>query len=478
MKTFYDRAEEEIPAARIDAALAGASATPYWLDDPSRPESLPPLRGPVTADLAVVGGGYTGLWTALLAKERDPDRSVVLLEGNRIGWAASGRNGGFCEASLTHGSANGQKHLPEETELLGKLGLQNLDEIEQTLVRYGIDAGFERTGTLSVATEEHHVAWLREEAAEDPALEFLDRSAVQREVASPAYRAGLRDRLGTALVHPARLAWGLRDACLSAGVEIYEHTPARSVAGRAGLMALRTDFGSVAAGRVALATNAFPSLLARTRPHTVPVYDYALMTEPLTGVQREALGWAERFGLSDNDNRFHYYRLTTDAGGRDRMLFGGYDAVYHYGRSLRHSHEQRPETFRRLAAHFYATFPQLADVRFSHAWGGAIDTCSRFFSFFETAYGGRVAYCAGFTGLGVGASRFGANVMLDLLSGQPTERTRLQLVRKKPLPFPPEPLAWLGVKLTTAAMVRADRNQGRRGPWLKAMDAVGMGFDS
>ena len=166
MKTFYDRAEEEIPAARIDAALAGASPTPYWLDDPSRPESLPPLRGPVTADLAVVGGGYTGLWTALLAKERDPDRSVVLLEGNRIGWAASGRNGGFCEASLTHGSANGQKHLPEETELLGKLGLQNLDEIEQTLARYGIDAGFERTGTLSVATEEHHVAWLREEAAE------------------------------------------------------------------------------------------------------------------------------------------------------------------------------------------------------------------------------------------------------------------------------------------------------------------------
>ena len=245
MKTFYERAEEQVPAARLDAALAGASPTPFWLDDPSRPAPLSSLRGTVTADLAVVGGGYTGLWTALLAKERDPDRSVVLLEGNRIGWAASGRNGGFCEASLTHGSANGQRHLPGENELLDKLGLQNLDEIEESLERYGIDAGFERTGTLSVATEEHHVGWLAEEAAEDPALEFLDQAAVQQQVASPAYRAGLRDRRGTAMVHPAKLAWGLRDACLRAGVEMYEHTPARSLSRRAGSILLRTDAGSV-----------------------------------------------------------------------------------------------------------------------------------------------------------------------------------------------------------------------------------------
>ena len=222
----------------------------------------------------------------------------------------------------------------------------------------------------------------------------------------------------------------------------------------------------------------FPSLLPRTRLHTVPVYDYALMTEPLTDSQLAAVGWHNRQGLSDLNNRFHYYRLTTDDAGRPRILFGGYDAVYHYGRAVRPEYDQRPETFARLAAHFRATFPQLDGIGFSHAWGGAVDTCSRFFSFFDTAHHGRVASAAGFTGLGVGATRFGANVLLDLLSGEETERTGLEMVRKKPLPFPPEPAAWLGIKVTTAAMVRADRRQGRRGPWLKVLDSVGMGFDS
>ena len=134
--------------------------------------------------------------------------------------------------------------------------------------------------------------------------------------------------------------------------------------------------------------------------------------------------------------------------------------------------------FRRLAAHFLGTFPQLEGIRFSHAWGGAIDTCSRFFAFFDVSHGGRVAYCAGFTGLGVGATRFGARVMLDLLDGADTELTRLAMVRRKPIPFPPEPAAWVGVRLMVAALARADRRGGRRGPFLRLMDALGMGFDS
>jgi glycine/D-amino acid oxidase-like deaminating enzyme len=479
--TCYDRAERDIPAARITAALAGAAAGSFWLDDPSRPEPLPALAADTEADLAVVGGGYTGLWTALLAKERDPDRRVVLLEGRRIGWAASGRNGGFCEASLTHGEANGRRHLPEEAARLGALGRQNLQEIADTIERYGIDCGFEHTGTLSVATEEHQAAWLAEEAEHDPDSVFLDAAAVRAEVGSPLYRAGLWDKTGTAMLNPARLAWGLQRACLELGVEIHEHTPVRGLAadahGDRGV-SLVTDGGTVTAAKAALATNAFPSLLKRTRLHTVPVYDYALMTGPLTAEQLAAIGWINRQGLADLNNRFHYYRLATDPQGGTRILFGGYDAVYHYGRRMRPEYEQRRETFEKLAAHFFATFPQLQDVKFTHQWGGAIDTCSRFFSFFATAHGGRTAYSAGYTGLGVGATRFGANVMLDLLCGSPTERTRLRMVRRKPLPFPPEPLAWLGIKATTAALVRADRNQGRRGPWLKLMDAGGMGFDS
>jgi glycine/D-amino acid oxidase-like deaminating enzyme len=228
------------------------------------------------------------------------------------------------------------------------------------------------------------------------------------------------------------------------------------------------------AGRVALGTSVFPALLRRLRPYIVPVYDYVLVTEPLSMAHRASIGWRNRQGIGDSGNQFHYYRLTAD----DRILWGGYAAIYHFGRGLRTAHDQRPATFAMLAAQFFTTFPQLEGIGFSHRWGGAIDTCSRFCAFFGTAHRGRVAYALGFTGLGVGASRFGARVMLDLLSGDRTEITELKMVRSKPVPFPPEPLAYLGVQATRWSLARADRRSGQRNLWLRALDAAGLGFDS
>jgi glycine/D-amino acid oxidase-like deaminating enzyme len=210
------------------------------------------------------------------------------------------------------------------------------------------------------------------------------------------------------------------------------------------------------------------------RSYVAPVYDYVLATEPLSAEQLDAVGWKSRVGIGDSANQFHYYRLTAD----NRVVWGGYDAVYHYGNGLRAELDQRPETFAMLAAHFAETFPMLADVRFSHAWGGVIDTCSRFTAFWGKAYAGRLGYVAGYTGLGVGASRFGARVMLDLLDGADNERTRLEMVRSKPLPFPPEPFRYTGIQLTRWAIDRADRNGGRRNLWLRALDTVGLGFES
>ncbi|BCW45010.1 FAD-dependent oxidoreductase [Arthrobacter sp. StoSoilB5] len=473
----YDRAEAAATAANIDEALATAAPLPYWLDHPDRPDALPHLSADTSADLAIVGGGYTGLWTALLAKERDPGRRVVLLEGQRIGWAASGRNGGFCEPSLTHGAANGQRHLPGEVQLLDRLGRENMREIQETVRRYGIDCDLEVTGVLKVATEQHQVPWLLD-SADGERTEYFDRAAIAEEIASPLYHAGLWKRDGALMVHPAKLAWGMRRVCLDLGVEIYEHTTVERLEPKDDTVLVNTPSATVRASKVALATNVFQPLLKRARPFTVPVYDYALMTEPLTEEQMDAVGWRNRQGVTDLNNRFHYYRITRDLEGRNRILFGGYDAIYNFGGRMKPEYEQNAETSRKLAAHFFATFPQLADVKFSHQWGGAIDTCSRFFSFFTTAYSGRVVHSAGYTGLGVAATRFGARVMLDLLSGEKTHLTELQLVKKKPIPFPPEPIAWLGVRLMTAAMVKADRNRGKRGPFLRVMDAIGMGFDS
>ncbi|NUR48364.1 MAG: FAD-dependent oxidoreductase [Hamadaea sp.] len=465
------------------SALRDAAPTPYWTDRPDRPVAREPLSGVETTDLVVIGGGYSGLWTALLAKERDPHRDVVLVEAGLCGDAASGRNGGFCAASLTHGLANGAERFGAEVARLERLGRQNLDEIEQTIRRYGIECDWERTGELSVAVEPYQVAELRS-AAEDALdyghdVAYLGQDEVQAEVHSPTYLAGLWDRDRVAMVDPAKLAWGLRAAALSAGVRIYEDSPAVKLSrdgspGAGSGVAVYTPLGVVRAQHAALATNAFP-LLRRLRRYLVPVYDYALMTAPLTAGQLESIGWRNRQGLGDLANQFHYYRITPDG----RILFGGYDAIYHFGNRISVSLERRTATFEMLAAHFFETFPQLAgSVTFSHAWGGVIDTCTRFCPFFGTAMSGRVAYAAGYTGLGVGATRFGAQVMLDLLSGADSERTRLRFVRTRPIPFPPEPFRSVGIGLTRWSLARADARQGRRNLWLRTLDRAGLGFDS
>ncbi|MFI8358108.1 NAD(P)/FAD-dependent oxidoreductase [Streptomyces cyaneofuscatus] len=469
------------PAAMSIAAqsLSGAKPVSYWLDDPAKPDALPALTGDEHADLLVIGGGYSGLWTALIAKERDPGRDVVLIEGHEVGWAASGRNGGFCAASLTHGLANGVERWPDEIAKLEELGERNLDAIEAAVARYGIDCEFERTGEIDVATEPHQLEELREWHEELVKLgitgvDFLDRDALRAEVDSPTFLGGLWDRNGVAMLHPAKLAWGLKRACLELGVRIYEHTRGLDLVRSGPGMAVRTPYGRVFAHRVALGTNIFPSLVKRVRPYTVPVYDYALMTEPLTPEQLESIGWKGRQGLGDSANQFHYFRLSAD----NRILWGGYDAIYPYGGHLSADLDQRPETFLKLAEQFFDCFPQLSGLNFSHAWGGAIDTCSRFTAFFGTAHQGRVAYAAGYTGLGVGSTRFGADVMLDLLAGEETERTRLEMVRSKPMPFPPEPFAWAGIEITKRSLARADSNGGHRNLWLKTMDKLGLGFDS
>jgi glycine/D-amino acid oxidase-like deaminating enzyme len=462
----------------VGRALAAAEPRPFWLADPAAPEPAPALTGRVSCDLAVVGGGYTGLWTALRARERDPSCDVVLIEADVAGGAASGRNGGFCAASLTHGLGNGLARWPGEIGTLERLGRENLDAIEATLGRYGIDAEFERTGELDVATEDWQLGELTEFARlageAGQSLELLDAEAVRAEVGSPTYLGGVWDRDGVALVHPAKLAWGLRAACLAAGVRVFERTPVRSIEDEGGSLLLRTPYGSAVAGKVALGTGGFPAPLRRLRHFVAPVYDYALATEPLTDAQLASVGWRSRTGVGDSGNQFHYYRLTAD----NRIVWGGYDAIYHFGGAVRAELERRPATFELLAGHFFTTFPQLADVRFSHTWGGVIDTCSRFCAFYGTAHGGRLAYAAGYTGLGVGATRFGADVMLDLLGGAETERTRLAMVRSKPVPFPPEPLRFGVVQLTRWSLARADRRQGRRNLWLRALDAFGVGFDS
>lgn len=465
------------PGERARAALRDVRHQPLWLDSPERPAPRPSLEGGHATDLVVVGAGLSGLWTALRAKERHPEMDVTLVEGNRIANAASGRNGGFVASSITHGYPNGIDRWPGDFPELFRMGVANLEGIERTIADYGIDCGYVRSGELDVATEEYQVADLAEHAelirSHGVDVELLDAEATRALVDSPTYLGAIFDP-HVGMVDPARLSWGLARAAESLGVHIFENSTVMSVERSGARMRVTTIAGQVDAQRVALTTAAHTPLLKRITAFVVPVFDHVVATAPIPPDVLAGIGWEGRQGVGDSGNQFHYYRITPD----NRLLWGGYDAVYSKKERPGSSLERDDFLTARLVQHMHDTFPTLADIPVEYAWAGAIDTCSRFSAFWGTAHGSRLAYVVGYTGLGVGASRFGADVLVDILTGEDTERTRLKMVRRKPLPFPPEPARQLVIDMTRRSLAKADEQQGKRDLWLRTLDRLGLGFDS
>ncbi|MFM7045394.1 MAG: NAD(P)/FAD-dependent oxidoreductase, partial [Ilumatobacteraceae bacterium] len=304
-------------------------------------------------------------------------------------------------------------------------------------------------------------------------VEWLDGAGMRAQVNSPSYTGGLWRKDRAAMVDPARLAWGLKSAAMSLGVRIYEDTKATNIERDGVGVLVDTPLGRIRAGKVALATGAAKPLLRRVSHYIAPIYDYCMVTEPLSNAQLADLGWSNRQGLSDIGNQFHYYRLTAD----NRILWGGFDAVYYWRGKMSVDLESRPETWAKLSKNFFDTFPQLEGLKFTHTWGGAIDTCSRFCVFWGRGLQGRVAYSVGYTGLGVGSTRFGAEVMLDILDGKRSRATETDFVKSKPIPFPPEPFRFIGIQATRWSLDREDRT-GHRNIWLRTLDRLGLGFDS
>jgi glycine/D-amino acid oxidase-like deaminating enzyme len=466
---------------RDDAvAEANADATSYWLAASATGPDRPSLISDDTADVVIVGGGFTGLWTAIALTDTDPALRVVVLEAETVGYGASGRNGGFCSASLTHGLANGIRHFPDELAFLEREGVANFRGLVDFTREHAIDCDLEETGILDVADRPHQVeefrAWVDEAAAWGENLEFMDGEQIRAEVHSPQWLAALHRPPGRdAILDPAKLVQGLARVCEERGVVVRERTRVTNVERHAGRVRVRAAGGrSVVAGHVVVATSAYSGWLRRLSAHFVPVYDYALVSDPLSAHELAAIGWRRRQGMADANNQFHYFRLTAD----DRILWGGYDAIYHFGNGVGPKFDRRPTTFTKLEAQFRVTFPQLADVGFPYRWGGAIDTTSRFTVTFGQALGGRLTYALGYTGLGVGASRWAAGVVRDFILHPDSDLLRLRFVQSRPIPFPPEPLRSAAVQAVRWELDRADRNEGRRGLLLRTLDALGIGFDS
>jgi len=461
-------------------SYAEAEPRPWWLAG-ERPAPRPPVDGPAEADLVVVGGGLTGLWAAVVAKQRDPGRDVMLIERESLAIGASGRNGGFMSSSLVHGIGNGLARFPDEVPELERLGLENLAEIRRTVEEHRIGCDLRDAGAVEVAMTPAQAADLaggvEELARYGHEAVLLDGEEMRAELDSPLYEGGLWQRTGECTIDPVKLCDGLADLAEELGVRVHEGTEMTGLERAGGGVGIGTAAGTVRAGGALLATAAFRSPIRAIRRRVIPVYDYVLVTEPLSPAQEESIGWANRQGFSDNANQFHYYRPIETPEGL-RILWGGYDAIYNFGGRVEDAAYQRERSFAGLAQRFFTAFPQLEGLRFSHRWGGAIDTCSRFFAFYGTSHAGRVSWAVGHTGLGVGASRFSATVGLDLLDGVDSPVTRMRYARSRPLPFPPEPLRWGVVQLTRNRLAAADRKGGRRGLWLRTLDRLGLGFDS
>lgn len=469
---------------RHQEALKDAVARPLWHDPDIMPERLPALPGNESCELLIVGGGFTGLWAAMQAVERKPDVDIIIIEQTFVGDGASGRNGGFLASSIAHGETNTEAQFPGEAERLEELGSQNIKELLETLQRYNIDARYENTGATEVALDPESAVRLHEEyqqgvAAGDDVVWF-DKDAMRGQANSPTFFGGCWYRDGAdGVIDPFRLCLGLKDVLLNQfGVRIFEDTKLMDVqpADNIGMKAICAS-GEIRSEKVLMATNAYTSCFRKVHRSIVPVWDYQIATEPLTEAQLELINWGKpesRHALSDYNNMFHYFRLTRD----NRITFGGGGAVRAYfNRGIDIKYMDAPARYEQLAIEFFMMFPQLeGKIKFSNKWGGLIATSTRFAMVSGTAHDGRLAWSVGYTGHGVSASRFGGRVGIELLGYEPSDVIRMQFVTNKTFAWPPEPFRWVGVRLTQLALIRADKNGGKRGLWLKLLDMLGMGF--
>lgn len=450
----------------------------FWLARRA-PRDHRPLEGDREADVAVVGAGLTGLWTALFLKALDPGVEVAVIEQGLAAYGASGRNAGMLSETVDHSHGLAIEHFGEpEARRLAVLGEANVAEMTAFLSDRQIRCDYEPTGRLMVALTAAHVdeAARTVETARRLGLDsfrLLDRAAVQAEVHSPLYLGGVAVA-GGGILDPVKLVDGLRAEAERSGVRVYERSrvTALETAGASGRV--RTAAGSVAARRIVLATSAYTHhLLPGILHRFIPLYDYILVSDPLTPAQHEAIGWRRRQGITDGRTFFNYYRLTDDG----RILWGTSEATYYAGNRVDPSCDHSPPHYAALRASFRRHFPALEGLEFPYAWGGAICSTTRMTPFFGRALGGRVSYGLGYTGHGLGTTRLAGRILAHLALDRSSDLLDLSLVRKRPFPYPPEPIrSW-----TVAAVTRALRHvdAGRPpGLMLRALERMGIGFSS
>lgn len=450
----------------------------FWLSRlPAR--EVTPLAGRVEGDIVVIGAGLTGLWTAIFLKQLAPEREVAVVEQGVAAYGASGRNAGMLSETVDHSHALAIQHFGmEEARRLARLGESNVSELLSFIAERKINCDWEPTGRLMVALTPAQLddAGRSVEVAAELGVDsfrLLSEEEVRAEVHSPLYQGGVAVNRG-GILDPARFTDGLRREAARLGVTVYERTSVtRLERAGAGIRVLGAN-GELRAQRVILATSAYTHhLLPEVLFRFIPLYDYIMVSEPLSPDAWQEIGWKNRQGITDGRTFFNYYRPTADG----RVLWGTSEAAYYGGNRVDASCDHSEPHYQSLEASWRRHFPALAGLRWAYRWGGAICSTTRLTPYFGHAMGGKVTYGLGFTGHGLGSTRIAGRILAHMALEWPSELLNLPLVTRRPFPYPPEPLRGLAVRAVTRALRRVDQGEAP-GLLLRMLDRLGVGFSS
>jgi glycine/D-amino acid oxidase-like deaminating enzyme len=431
----------------------------YWIEEAGEVAPRPPLSGDHEADVLIVGGGYTGMWTAWYAKQLEPEARIVLLEAESLcGHGPSGRNGGFCNAMWFSLASMRERWGDGPALKAAQAAEQAVARIGAFCEEHGVDAWFRPAGYVQVSTAPaHDGSWRRalqacRELGVPEMLQPLSADQVVARCGSPAFRAGVVSPT-SATVQPARLALGLREQLLAAGVEIFESSLVRAFREGGDAVEAKTAGGSLRAGRGVLAIGS-AAKSGPLRDRLTVASSHIVLTEPVPDVL-EQIGWTGGECITDSRSLLHYFRTTRDG----RIAFGWGGGRIAAGARTHGRSEVDPEVVAAATEHLYDYFPALRGRRVTHAWGGPIDASPTHLPAVHTLSGRRAWAAAGYTGNGVGPSNMIGRTLASLALGRADENANLAFVDTDAPRLPPEPLHWLGGESIRLALLRKEQSE-------------------
>ena len=428
------------------------------VDDDLRPR--PPLDGDVEADVAIVGAGYTGLWTAFYLLKADPSLAVAIVEKEIAGFGASGRNGGWCSALFAASPKMIARRYGREAAIaMQREMIATVDEVGRATAEAGVDCDYHKGGTLTLVTAPTQLERVKHEIDEDRewGLDATDRRWLGPD--EVATRIRMEGCLGAAFtphcarIHPAKLARGLARTVEQLGAMIYEHTPATAI--DAGAVA--TPGGIVCARTIVRATEGYTARLPGRRRTLVPLYSLMIATEPLSAATWSAIGWEGHETWHDGRHLLIYAQRTEDG----RIAIGGRGAPYHFGSGIEDDYERIERVHSALEQTLHALLPPTRDARITHRWGGPLGVPRDWFSSVGLDRSTGLAWAGGYVGDGVATTNLAGRTLADLILERETDITRLPWVGHRSRKWEPEPLRWLGINTMLRVVAGADRVEAR-----------------